>query len=184
LTRIFLTEVQALEDAIAGVYLGRLLANAVGVQLDTIGRYVGESRKGRADNIYLLWLKARIAANRSFGRAEDLIRVIKLLTAKTFRFFDLGLPCAFLLQFDDSVIDTDAETIRNYGLIIASARAAGVNGQTIFPARTVAEPTAITPMIFGHYGATNVVANSIGSSTGAADIGASAYALASHLSIT
>jgi hypothetical protein len=179
LTRIFLLEVQALEDAIAGVYNGRLLANAVGVQLDTIGRYVGEPRKGRADGVYVLWLKARIAANRSFGRAQDLIKVIKILTAHTFRFIDLGFPCAFLLQFDDAEIYTDAETIKNYGYILASARAAGVNGQTIFPSRTVTEPTAITPMIMSHAGDTDIVSNSLGSAAGT--IGATTYALLSHV---
>lgn len=176
LTRIFLTEVQALEDAIAGVYNGRLLINAVGIQLDVIGKYVGESRKGRNDAIYLLWLKARIAANRSYGRAEDLIKIIKLLTNKTFYFFDLGFPCAFLLQFDDFV--ADAETVKNVGLIIASARAAGVNGQVIFPVRTVAEPAGITPMIFKHAGDSDILANSAGSASGA--IGPTTYALASH----
>lgn len=56
---------------------------ATGVALDLIGAEVGEARQSRADNIYRLWIKARILVNTSLGRPNDLIKIIQSLKTAT-----------------------------------------------------------------------------------------------------
>ncbi len=50
-----------------------------GVQLDTIGRVVGQPRLGVVDSTYRLYLRARILANRSTGTAEEIYAVFAAL---------------------------------------------------------------------------------------------------------
>lgn len=70
---------QALEDALTQLFLERGLAVAEGVQLDVIGRIVGEDRAGKSDDDYRRFLRARIATNRSRGVFEDMILVARLV---------------------------------------------------------------------------------------------------------
>lgn len=66
---------QDLEDA-AQTFLTLLdIDNSVGVQLDVIGRIVGQVRSGTDDPTYRLYLKARILANLSTGTVEELYGV-------------------------------------------------------------------------------------------------------------
>ena len=61
------SEIQAVEDSAFVFFTSRAIDNAVGAQLDGIGRIVSELRNGRVDDSYRLRLKARILANRSSG---------------------------------------------------------------------------------------------------------------------
>jgi hypothetical protein len=54
-----------------------------GVQLDTIGRVVGQSRNGVDDDTYRLYLSARILANKSTGTVEDIFKVMRALFGQT-----------------------------------------------------------------------------------------------------
>lgn len=52
---------------------------SVGVQLDTIGRLIGQPRFGVSDPTYRLYLYARVLANRSTGTAEEIYAVLATL---------------------------------------------------------------------------------------------------------
>lgn len=60
-----------LELAFWDLFTKRTLDAAEGIQLDGIGRIVGEPRKDRADDVYRIFLRVRIAVNRSDGRVDD-----------------------------------------------------------------------------------------------------------------
>ncbi len=81
--RSYLSEVQLAEDALWQLYVERRLPSAVGAQLDIIGRVVGEPRLDRDDAAYRPWIGARILANRSRGRAEELITIVRAVTPST-----------------------------------------------------------------------------------------------------
>src|SRR5688572_13994483 len=72
----YLNRVQELEDAAWDVRIKRFVDDAVGAQLDGIGRIVGELRQGRDDVTYRLFILARIRVNLSFGHADDVIDVL------------------------------------------------------------------------------------------------------------
>jgi hypothetical protein len=70
---------QDLEDA--GQTLLTLLSieDSEGVQLDNIGRHIGQPRSGVDDETYRLYLSARVLANKSDGTAEDIFKVLRAL---------------------------------------------------------------------------------------------------------
>ena len=71
--------VQALELGLVGVYeRGLSIDRASGDALDLIGRILREARDGRADIPYRRALAVRILVNRSQGRLEDLIAIVRL----------------------------------------------------------------------------------------------------------
>ena len=70
---------QALEDAAQGLLALLNLTDAIGAQLDLIGRIVGQPRAGLDDDTYRLYLQARIAANRSDGGPNAIYLVFSLL---------------------------------------------------------------------------------------------------------
>jgi Protein of unknown function (DUF2612) len=70
---------QDLENALQQLLLDRTVSTATGVQLDLLGRVVGQARLGLDDTDYRRTLQARIATNGSRGNAESLIRVAVLL---------------------------------------------------------------------------------------------------------
>lgn len=57
----------------------RTVDNATGAQLDRLGRIVGQARDGNNDGTYRRYIRARIAANRSTGIAEDIITISRLV---------------------------------------------------------------------------------------------------------
>ncbi len=77
----FLSQVQEVEDATFAVISGRILDAAVDAQLDSLGDLVGEPRKGRSDTDYREAIRLRIRVNRSNGRAEDVIDVVRIATS-------------------------------------------------------------------------------------------------------
>jgi hypothetical protein len=79
-------EAQALEDAAYDVIIKRLIDVAVGAQLDVIGRIVDQPRAGQDDDVYRVYLVARIRINRSQGHARDLIDVLKIIGTPKFSF--------------------------------------------------------------------------------------------------
>jgi hypothetical protein len=72
-------QLQDLEDA--GQTLLTLLDidASEGVQLDNIGRIVGQPRNGVDDETYRLYLSARVLANKSDGTVEDIFSVMRAL---------------------------------------------------------------------------------------------------------
>lgn len=88
---IFLKRYNDLEQAYQDLLLLRSLqtANAdipdstTGAQLDRLGALVGQRRNGLINADYRRYISARIAANNSNGRIEDLIRVASLILNDT-----------------------------------------------------------------------------------------------------
>lgn len=76
-----LDEVQALEAAIQQVKAGYHIDDAVGAQLDVLGRIVGQPRIGQDDESFRTYVLARVAANKSSGRTKDLLNVVRLATS-------------------------------------------------------------------------------------------------------
>lgn len=71
--------VQDVENALQQLLTERTIDAGVGVQLDIIGKLVGQDRGGLIDADYRHYLRARIATNRSNGVTEDLITITKLI---------------------------------------------------------------------------------------------------------
>lgn len=70
---------QDLENAAQTILAILDIDNSVGVQLDVIGRLVGQVRLGVNDVTYRLYLKARVLANRSTGTVEEIFGVMRTL---------------------------------------------------------------------------------------------------------
>jgi hypothetical protein len=80
LLKSYAQEIQALEDALWGLCIARMIQNApTGDLLDKLGRIVGQLRYELDDATYLLYIKARIRANRSFGNPACLYAVMAAL---------------------------------------------------------------------------------------------------------
>lgn len=71
--------IQVLEDGLWDVWEQFDLDTAEGEFLERIGEIVGESRQGRPDDIYRLWVRARSRANRSSGTVPDLLAILSLI---------------------------------------------------------------------------------------------------------
>lgn len=71
--------IQQLENTWMALLTERRIDNAVGAQLDLLGKMVGQKREGRDDDIYRRFIRARIATNNSDGLVEDEIKVTKLV---------------------------------------------------------------------------------------------------------
>lgn len=75
----YVDRIQELETGIVAVYERAIdIENAEGDQLDLIGRIVREARDGRSDWQYRNGLRVRVLINRSQGRLEDLIAIVRL----------------------------------------------------------------------------------------------------------
>jgi hypothetical protein len=72
-------QVQDLEDATQALRTIISIDDSVGPQLDNLGRIIGQVRTGIDDATYRLYLRARIAANKSNGTAENIYRVFRAL---------------------------------------------------------------------------------------------------------
>lgn len=82
LIRAAVAELQVIEDIIAELY-GISVDTATDNELDVLGRIVGENRKGKGDDVYRIWVKARMMANRSSGTAEELMAIAYIVTNGT-----------------------------------------------------------------------------------------------------
>ena len=79
LVDVLVSPFQELEDSAAILYNAFDLDTAVGQQLEWIGLRVGEPRLGRADVHYRAYIKARIAANTSDGKAGQIYNVARMI---------------------------------------------------------------------------------------------------------
>ena len=105
---IFKLELNRIKTAKDNMYIGLDIDKATGIQLDIIGREVGEKRQGRDDPQYRKAIKVRIKANTSGGDIPTLNEVGKVLIGDAF----IGInelwdddkydnePAAFAIVFD------------------------------------------------------------------------------------
>jgi hypothetical protein len=123
-------EVQELENAIWFVIFGRMPDYAEGAQLDMLGRIVGQGRNGLSDDQYRAHIKARIRINQSYGRAFDVIEVLRLIDTVPFRLVEFG-TASFRVTYDAP--PTDAGLGHEIPELIRQSRAAGVSAYVSFP---------------------------------------------------
>lgn len=79
----YITQVQELEVAAFDIREKRLLASAVKAQLDDLGVVVRQERVSADDEVYRAFIQARIAINRSNGRTEEIINILRLVSLAT-----------------------------------------------------------------------------------------------------
>lgn len=124
LLRAFVSEVQAVEDALWQVFDQRLLDNAVGAQLDLLGRVVGRERAGMDDDSYRTHLRVQIRLNLGSGTARDVLETFALLVNADLSRLELEeqYPAAFVLR----VLGALPVTVDDAADILGRAKAAGV----------------------------------------------------------
>lgn len=79
LLRAFAGPSQPIESALWQLLTQRFITTAIGVQLDFIGKIVGQPRLGLDDDSYRRYIRARVAAHKSRGTTEELIKVATLV---------------------------------------------------------------------------------------------------------
>lgn len=122
---IFLRRVQELEDAVWDVLISRLIDTATGIHLDTLGRLVGQVRLWADDEIFRVWIRARIRANRSQGHPDDVIQVAQLaVDGLEFEYREL-YAASFVVDVLDALEANLASPVHE---IVMRAKAVGAAG--------------------------------------------------------
>lgn len=124
----YLRQVQCLEDAAYDVILSRFVDRAKNAQLDLIGKLVGEPRLGRTDDVYRVFVAARIRINRSSGRYRDLVDVYNIICSAPKRMLDVP-PANVALEVLD-VPDIDPMLLLS---MLRDTKAAGVGISLVVP---------------------------------------------------
>jgi len=124
----FLEQIQDLENAYFELITERTIDAAVGVQLDGLGKIVGQAREGRNDDNFRLWIKAKIRATRSSGYVNDLIAIALLVTTDNAIWIQQYYPAGIHIVIQE-ILDEDIDQIC---LLLESAIAAGVGGLIVY----------------------------------------------------
>lgn len=126
----FIEQIQDGEVVTFDLYAERLLDTATGVQLDVLGTIVGQERQWSDDEEYRLYIKARIAINRSNGKAEEIINILNLVWGSTYTYEvqDTG-NASFQIDLRDAVPTAVATTILT---MATDAKAGGVKIRVIW----------------------------------------------------
>lgn len=121
------TPATSVEDALWELFTERGIDVAVGAQLDVLGRIVGQPRNGETDAVYRQRMRARIAANRSHGNAEDLINVMSLATNNALGKYIVNTPggVAHVICRVGEIAITEAEAALIASMLF-DAKSAGV----------------------------------------------------------
>ncbi len=117
-----LEEVQLLELSGWDLLTKRAPDTAEGKTLDLLGKLVGQSRQGRTDDGYRLWISARILVNRSSGLTKQLLALAFKLTGVPVRVQDY-YPAAFILRATEPIFGSDGVEIAK---LLKRAKTAGV----------------------------------------------------------
>lgn len=119
----FIGQTQGVEDALWSLEVETVLDNAVGAQLDLLGRIVGEERGNSVDDDeYRKRIKVRILVNRSSGTTPDIFKVFRALEPNgSFKLVDF-YPAGFV--FESQYASSDDAVL--YARFLRLARAGGV----------------------------------------------------------
>ena len=121
--KVIAPQVQAIEDVIQQLILISRIDVSVGVQLDVIGRLVGQSRQGMTDVMYRKYLKARILLNKCGGTLEQIYGVFRSIFSGTFT-FSTNYPAGILFGITDIVTALEDKVLINF---LGKAVSAGVS---------------------------------------------------------
>jgi hypothetical protein len=129
----YLKGLQTIEAATWEVILERLLTDAVGVQLDMLGKIVGEPRWTSDDDEYRISIFARIAVNSSNGRYQDIetVAALVLRVGDTDAAFhpEEHFPATIFVVADEPIENDPNRAV----LYLDKARGAGIRLQLIYP---------------------------------------------------
>jgi len=115
-------EAQELENELMALRTLSDIENSVGAQLDVIGKIVRQPREGRTDEVYRVWLRARIRLNRSSGTPVDVLEVLRLAAGQTpIIQYIPEPPAAFSVQILGLTEDVDSLRV-----LLSETTAAGV----------------------------------------------------------
>lgn len=92
LTALLVQRIQYLEDVVWAIREGGNLDTATGFDLDRLGNIVGEKRQGRGDELYRMWIRARAVVNRSAGRPDEMLHILRLVLPKDADIEYLDIP--------------------------------------------------------------------------------------------
>lgn len=105
----FAGDIQAVEDTLQQLYTLRSIDAATGVQLDMLGKIVGQFRGGMIDADYRRIIRAKISVNRSKGTVADILKVSKLVlddNAVLVEALNSG-PATVVVKFLDAAVTDD-----------------------------------------------------------------------------
>lgn len=129
--------IQQVEDAFQQILTLRWIDTASGAQLDMLGRTVGQDRGGRTDDVYRIWLRARVRLNRTRGTPEDLISVFSAIVGGNATvLLDEQFPAGLALKIGPGATFDPVEGAE----LLRMAKAAGVNA--ILETIATDDPTA------------------------------------------
>jgi hypothetical protein len=126
-------EIQEIENRQWDVLASKDIDRAFGQSIDLIGRIVGEARDGRADPGFRVRVKAREVINRSQGRTNDVLTMLRLLDPATFTITDTP-PAAFVVTM--SAAPSGAATSTEMASLVGECRAAGIGAFVEMPVGT------------------------------------------------
>jgi hypothetical protein len=120
----YLSEVQALEDAMHDLYVRSMIRDAFGQALDRLGALVTQPRENRTDDVYRTWILARALVLRSSGRAPELLAIARMVVPASIpiRLVE-EYPAALTLTLDGVV---DPALGRAVAELLIKAKARGV----------------------------------------------------------
>lgn len=124
-------ECQELEDAMWEVFVNRVIQSdlATGDLLAKLGALVGQGSEGLTDAEYRLLIRARILANRSSGRREELITILSTLTGASSTIgFREYYPASAEIESDNVTISA----LLIFRAFLAVAKSAGVRLDFIY----------------------------------------------------
>jgi len=125
----YVEQIQDFENALFGVYWGRMLDYAVGVQLDGLGEIVGEPREGRNDDDYRVAIRVRILVNLSEGTPEQIIAILAAATGSVIKIREY-YPAAFIAELTTPVAASfNAAVVAVY---LNEGKAAGVLAHLVY----------------------------------------------------
>ena len=129
----YLVQAQELENVFISLMVDRYVDNAVGAQLDGIGRVVGQPRESRTDVDYRAAIKGRITRNGANSRVEDLLALfVLLLPNHTFELTEGPGPAAFRIRIVEALVpvtDPSPEVISDQ---LRDAKGAGIRATLLW----------------------------------------------------
>lgn len=129
LLTVYLDKVQDVITEATDVLDGFQLENAIGVQLDSIGYRVGESRAGRSDDDYRIAIKSRITLNNSQGTPDDVITAAKILSGSDSIGYWEHYPASIILSIGNEGLE---DLPSNFVSLMDSSVPAGVSVDMVF----------------------------------------------------
>jgi hypothetical protein len=101
-----------------------MIWDAEGDALDMLGALVGEARQGRSDDVYRVWILARAGVNRSNGKPEELLAIMRLVCDSTIEIALLEFyPATIQIRLTGAMTATLAAQVAG---LMSSAKAQGV----------------------------------------------------------